>query len=116
VVLIVGGDDKKQSDFTELGRVIADRTRTVICMGRTADAIAKAIDRHRTNVQRASDFDDAIERARVSARPGDVVLLSPGCASYDMFANYEQRGEAFRARIGRVRVDESEPRAPASGF
>jgi len=47
----------------------------------------------------AETFDDVIERARMLARPGDAVLLSPACSSYDMFRNYEERGERFRAAV-----------------
>ena len=48
-----------------------------------------------------SSFDEVIERARALAKPGDVVLLSPACSSYDMFRNYEERGAAFRALAAR---------------
>jgi UDP-N-acetylmuramoylalanine--D-glutamate ligase len=50
-------------------------------------------------VARGGNFDDVLTRARDAARPGDAVLLSPACSSYDMFDNYEQRGETFRSWV-----------------
>ena len=104
LIILVGGDDRKRSDFTELGRCLAARARAVMCIGQTRADIAAAVNRHRKDAGRpevtlADDVDDAVRLARRYAVPGDVVVLSPGCASYDMFANYEQRGETFRSAV-----------------
>jgi UDP-N-acetylmuramoylalanine--D-glutamate ligase len=68
----------------------------VVLMGATAEAIARAIGRDGPPLDRAGDMDQAVRRAVGLASAGDVVLLSPGHASWDQFENYEHRGEAFR--------------------
>jgi len=102
VVMLVGGYDKGVG-FEPLGRELARRAKAVICYGATGPKIADAIRRasrdasaRSTEVIEADGFEAAVRAARSAARAGDVVLLSPGCASYDMFANYEQRGQQFR--------------------
>jgi len=109
VVMIVGGDDKKQSDFGELGRQLARKAKVVICIGKTREHLANAVNDSRRagarpDVQRATDLPDAVTRAARSATTGDVVVLSPACASYDMFVNYEERGAAFRAAVNATHV------------
>ncbi|NLW85300.1 MAG: UDP-N-acetylmuramoyl-L-alanine--D-glutamate ligase [Planctomycetes bacterium] len=97
-IIIAGGYDKGV-EFDELGSEIAARAKAVVLLGATADKIAMSIEPHRVEgrpvVMRASDLGDAVRLARQIAQEGDVVLLSPACASYDMFINYEQRGELF---------------------
>ncbi len=96
VILIAGGYDKGSS-FRDLGRVIARRTRAVILIGKTANAIQKAIaaaDRS-LPVFLETTLADAVRRARGLAESGDRVVLSPACASYGMFVNFEERGEQF---------------------
>lgn len=98
-ILIAGGYDKKLA-FDELGRKIALHARAVVLIGATADKIAAAIKQARTNnkepvVEFASSMEDAVKRAAQMAQAGDVVLLSPACASYDMFESYRQRGDIF---------------------
>ncbi len=98
-ILIAGGYDK-HTPFDELGRRIAAGTKATILIGQTADMIAAAIraastDTKAADVRSAGSLAEAIELARQLAAPGDVVLLSPACASYDMFENYQQRGRMF---------------------
>jgi UDP-N-acetylmuramoylalanine--D-glutamate ligase len=97
-VMIVGGYDKHVS-FEDLGRALADRAKHVIALGQTRGAIVeafrKAAGKYSPRVVLADTFEQAVAAARQRAGPGDVVLLSPACASYDMFRNYEQRGETF---------------------
>lgn len=100
VVGIVGGSDKK-IDLGEFGQLLVDRTRAVICIGEIKEILVKEIScRAKSPTQpllkTADGFDAAVRLARDLARPGEVVLLSPGTASYDMFSNYEQRGDRFR--------------------
>ncbi len=100
VVIIVGGSDKG-SPFAELGRLIADRAKAAICIGQTAGKILDSIhsakgDRETPEVRSVKDFTEAVESAKRSTSPGDVVLLSPACASYDWFKNYEERGDRFK--------------------
>jgi UDP-N-acetylmuramoylalanine--D-glutamate ligase len=99
-VLLVGGYDKKVS-FDRLAAELASRARAVVLLGECRAKIGAAIRRRvgsgrGPTVKTVHDFAGGINLARRLARPGDVVLLSPGCASYDMFTNYEQRGEAFK--------------------
>lgn len=97
LVLIAGGKDKGL-DYGELAEAIARRCRAVILIGETADQLARLID-GRTQVERAADMNEAVVRAAALATPGEVVLLSPAAASFDMFADYAARGDAFRAAV-----------------
>ena len=92
VVLIVGGKSKR-TDFKALGEAIAKRTKAVVLLGEASDEIGAVVDRKKST--RAMSMDDAVAIARAIAVPGDVVLLSPGCASFDMFVSAEARGDAF---------------------
>jgi UDP-N-acetylmuramoylalanine--D-glutamate ligase len=94
IVLIAGGK-AKGTDFAEMGKVISSRTKAAILIGEAAPEIAKHV--KRSVVARAASMDEAVAIAREHAVAGDVVLLSPGCASFDMFASAEQRGELFAA-------------------
>jgi UDP-N-acetylmuramoylalanine--D-glutamate ligase len=98
VVLIAGGDGKQQ-DFAPLAGAVAGRARAVVLIGRDAPAIERVLAPTGTPVERAASMQDAVARAFDAAQAGDVVLLSPACASFDMFANYHQRGEAFCAAV-----------------
>ena len=95
-IIIAGGYDKS-IPLDDFGCEIAQKAKAAILLGRTAEAIAKAIQAVDTNcrVEIVSTMSDAVKCAADIAESGDVVLLSPGCASYDMFDNYRQRGEAF---------------------
>ncbi|HEY4441994.1 MAG TPA: UDP-N-acetylmuramoyl-L-alanine--D-glutamate ligase [Candidatus Elarobacter sp.] len=92
IVLIAGGK-AKGTDFTEMGKVISSRAKAVVLIGEAADEIAGVV--KRAPVTRASSMEEAVEAARRLAAPGDVVLLSPGCASFDMFRSAEHRGQLF---------------------
>ncbi len=97
IVLIAGGSSKNLS-FTELGRRICRRVKAVVLMGATADAIERSIRAGGVPppIQRAPNLEEAVRRATEIAAGGDIVLLSPACASYDMFRNYAERGERFK--------------------
>jgi UDP-N-acetylmuramoylalanine--D-glutamate ligase len=101
-VLIAGGDCKS-ADFSELRDVAARRARAVILMGRDAPSLEGALT-GAVHLEHAASMDEAVRLAAELARPGDLVLLSPACASFDMFRNYEHRGQAFceavRRRLG----------------
>ena len=92
-VLIAGGDCKG-ADFSPLAPVVEKTVRAVILIGRDADDLA-AVLQGRTELVAAASLQEAVEKARQQALPGDRVLLSPACASFDMFRDYEARGEAF---------------------
>ncbi len=97
VVLIAGGDGKG-ADFSLLRDPVARRARAVVLIGRDARLIAAALGTAVT-VRFADNMADAVAVARTLARPGDMVLLSPACASFDMFSDYEERGDVFRAAV-----------------
>ena len=96
VVLIAGGDGKGQ-DFTPLAAAVARIARAVLLIGRDAERIEAALAAVSVPVHRADTLEDATRLAYQAAQPGDVVLLSPACASLDMFRNYAHRAEVFIA-------------------
>ena len=99
-VLIAGGDCK-QADFSELGPVLGRCARAVVLLGRDADQIAGVLPAGLTG-QAAADMGEAVSMAAALAQAGDRVLLSPACASFDMFDNYQHRGNEFKSAVGRL--------------
>lgn len=101
IVLIAGGQGKG-ADFSRLADVCKGKVRTAILIGADANLIAKVL-HGIVEVYDAIDMDSAVALARRISRPADIVLLSPACASFDMFDNYQHRGEKFiRAVTGTV--------------
>ena len=98
LVLIAGGDGKG-ADFSGLRDSVTRYCRAVVLIGRDADLIADALGDAVPQV-RAASLDEAIAQCRALAQPGDAVLLSPACASFDMFKNYEERGQLFARAVG----------------
>ncbi len=102
VVIIAGGYDKGLA-FDELGEKIAQKAKAAILIGQTAKKIADAIEKklatkntaRKVKVEIVDSLVEAVDSASQLAVNGDVVLLSPGCASYDMFDNFQQRGQEF---------------------
>lgn len=99
-VLIAGGDGKG-ADFSALLGPVARHCRAVILLGRDAPLLEKLFAGH-VAVQRVATLDEAVVAAAAAAEPGDVVLLSPACASLDMFRNFEERGRLFADAVGRL--------------
>jgi len=104
VVLIAGGRDKGQ-DFAPLAELVQRSTRAVVLIGEGADAMARAW--RGADVSRAPSLADAVDLAFAAARPHGTVLLSPGCASFDMFHDYEDRGRRFKAEARRIQMKEA---------
>ncbi len=100
VNVILGGKDKG-GDFAPLAPIIATRCSNVILIGAAADKIAEALHGARP-LLRASTMDEAVEIGFEVAKPGEVVLLAPACASFDMFDDYEHRGRAFKEAVRRL--------------
>lgn len=100
VVLIAGGRGK-DADFSPLGSAIEQKCRAVVLIGEDAEKISLAIG-NRVPVFIEETLTDAVDRASSVARSGDCVLLSPACASFDMFANFEARGDAFADEVNRL--------------
>jgi UDP-N-acetylmuramoylalanine--D-glutamate ligase len=98
VVLIAGGEGKGQN-FAPLAEPVSRCARAVVLIGRDAEIIARALDGSGTALLRAASMDEAVAQARAQAQSGDVVLLSPACASFDMFRNYPHRGDVFAACV-----------------
>ncbi len=105
-IVIAGGYDKGVA-FDTLGIALADRAKAVIAIGATSEQILAAIaaagnSPEKSIAQSAADLASAVEAAADLAEPGDSVLLSPACASYDMYTNYEQRGDEFIHLVGEL--------------
>jgi UDP-N-acetylmuramoylalanine--D-glutamate ligase len=92
-VLILGGEGKGQ-DFSPLASAVAEHAARVLLIGRDAPLIAKVL-----GGERCATLEDAVQRAAELAKPGEAVLLSPACASFDMFRDYRHRGEVFAAAV-----------------
>ena len=92
-VLLLGGRHKGEP-YTRLGPLLQEQCRLVIAYGEAGPRIEADL-KGVVPLERGGDFADVMRRARAAARPGDAVLLSPACSSYDMFTNYEERGAVF---------------------
>lgn len=97
IVLIAGGRGKG-SDYGALAPLVLARTKHVVTLGEDAPLLEAAFGKLRPT-ERAASMREAVEKARKAAAPGDVVLLSPGCASFDMYGNFEERGRDFKACV-----------------
>ena len=100
IVLIAGGRAKGTA-FDEMGAAIDRRAKGVVLIGEAADAIAACV--RSTPIERAASMRDAVAKARAMAGSGDAIVLSPGCASFDMFASAEERGEQFMGAVESMR-------------
>ena len=98
VVLIAGGEGKGQ-DFAPLALPVSRHARCVVLIGRDAELMARALGDSGAALMHARSMEEAVALARTQAQRGDVVLLSPACASFDMFRNYPHRGEVFTACV-----------------
>ncbi len=97
IVLIAGGDGKN-ADFSILRAAVQKYARAVVLIGQDAHIVARAL-RNTVPMISAADMKDAVRKARAGAQAGDAVLLSPACASFDMFSGYEERGRVFSAAV-----------------
>jgi UDP-N-acetylmuramoylalanine--D-glutamate ligase len=96
VHLIAGGRGKQQ-DFSPLAGLVKERCRAVYLIGEAAGELALALADSGVLLRDVGDLEHAVRAARVAAEPGQVVLLSPACASFDQYQDFEERGEHFRA-------------------
>ena len=96
-VLLLGGRHKGEP-YTRLAPLLTVRCRRVIAYGESGELIERDLG-GKVPLERGTTFEDVVARARGAARPGDAVLLSPACSSYDMFKNYEERGATFRTLV-----------------
>ena len=98
VILIAGGSDK-DADFAPWVRMFPKKVTRAILIGETAGQIAGAFEAGFPPHEIAANLEDAVRLAKNSAKPGDIVLLSPACASFDMFKNFEERGTLFKEYV-----------------
>jgi len=99
--IILGGSLKGES-FDELAEGLPASVRSIDLIGEATEVLAAALGRAGRMFRRSGDLATAVGAAAGDAEPGDVVLLSPACASYDQFRNFEERGEAFRRLVGEL--------------
>ena len=96
IVLVAGGRDK-DGDFASIAALVRERVRHVVTLGEAASKLERAWSQVPST--RAATIEEAVSIARSQATPGGVVLLAPGCASFDMFRNFEERGARFEAAV-----------------
>ncbi len=99
--LIAGGRGKHQ-DFSPLAPLVAERCRAVYLIGEAAGDLADALSETGVPLRQAGDLEHAVALADAAARAGEIVLLSPACASYDQYSDFEARGDHFRALVERA--------------
>ncbi len=104
VVLIAGGEGKGQ-DFSPLAAPVAQYARAVVLIGRDAPQIRAALADSGVELVEAPTLEAAVQAAAARAQPGDAVLLSPACASFDMFRNYEHRAQVFHEAVAALAAD-----------
>jgi UDP-N-acetylmuramoylalanine--D-glutamate ligase len=101
-LVVIAGGQGKGLEYQALAEAIATRCRAAVLIGETGDELASLL-ANRLPIVRSESMDDAVAAATAAARPGDVVLLAPAAASFDMFVDYEARGEAFRRAVSNLR-------------
>jgi UDP-N-acetylmuramoylalanine--D-glutamate ligase len=100
-LVVIAGGQGKGLDYGELAEAIAGRCRAAVLIGGTADELERRL-AGRIPIHRAGSMAEAVGAATAAARPGDVVLLAPAAASFDMFVDYAARGDAFRSAVAAV--------------
>jgi UDP-N-acetylmuramoylalanine--D-glutamate ligase len=98
VVLIAGGRDKG-NDYSDLKPLVREKVRAVVALGESADKVARELGAEVPDCSRAQTMEEALSQAQGFAQPGDAVLLSPACASFDMYESFEERGTLFRRLV-----------------
>lgn len=97
IILIAGGKDKG-GEYTPLAGLVKERVKVLVLLGEAKERIRSALG-HLADTVTVGSLEEAVREAHRLARPGDVVLFSPACSSYDMFRNYEERGDCFAAAV-----------------
>ena len=98
IIWIAGGTDKG-NDYSSLLNLAKHRVKALICLGVDNAKLHAAFGSIVSHIEQTQSMTDAVARAAAQAAPGDVVLLSPCCASFDLFKNYEDRGQQFAAAV-----------------
>jgi UDP-N-acetylmuramoylalanine--D-glutamate ligase len=105
VVLILGGLGK-QAPYAPLSPLVRASVRKLVLIGSDAETIEKELQGD-AEMLRADSMGDAVRKAHAAARPGDIVLLAPACASFDMFKSFEHRGQVFKSEVSSLRFQVS---------
>jgi len=100
IVLFLGGRDKG-NDYSRLVELVRKQVKAIVALGESADFVEQSF-KGATVIKKSSSMEEAVDIARFLAQPGDVVLLSPACASFDWFKNYEHRGEVFKELVNKL--------------
>lgn len=103
IILIAGGKDKG-GDFSKLASLVKEKVKLLVLIGEAKEKIKSALGSLTETVE-AQDLAEAVKTAYKKAQAGDTVLLSPACASYDMFLNFEERGKVFKQEVARLKKD-----------
>ena len=98
VIWIVGGVDKG-NDYDEIQEIVKSRVKAIVCLGDSAKKIQKYFKKIVSQIETAGNMDEAVMTSYRLGEKGDVVLLSPTCASFDLFKNFEERGQAFKNQV-----------------
>jgi UDP-N-acetylmuramoylalanine--D-glutamate ligase len=98
VVWIAGGVDKG-NDYSQLDRLVTEKVKALVCLGTDNAKLKKYYGEKVATIEEATSMEEAVRKATALAETGNAVLLSPACASFDLFKNYEDRGEQFKAVV-----------------
>jgi UDP-N-acetylmuramoylalanine--D-glutamate ligase len=100
IVLFLGGRDKG-NDYSRLTDLVRKQVKAIVAIGESANLVEQSF-KGVAVIKKASSMEEAVDLGRFLAQPGDVVLLSPACASFDWFKNYEHRGEVFKQLVNKL--------------
>ena len=103
VVLIMGGTDKG-NDYTQIEKLVSEKVKAIVAMGVDNSKILSFFNPHIKIIEEAKSAHEAVQIASKYAEMGDCVLLSPACASFDLFKNYEDRGEQFKKAVLELKI------------
>jgi UDP-N-acetylmuramoylalanine--D-glutamate ligase len=98
MVWIVGGVDKG-NDYSELFNLVENRVKAIVCLGKDNGKVLSAFSGKVESIVESGSMDDAVKAAYYLASDGETVLLSPACASFDLFESFEDRGRQFKAAV-----------------
>jgi len=101
VIWITGGGDK-DIDYSMIKELVISKVKAIVCLGKYNQKILKTFDKIDIPIIHVQDMKEAVDVGYYTGKKGDAVLLSPGCASFDMFGNFEERGEAFQKAVKKL--------------
>lgn len=100
-LIVIAGGREKGDDFKRISQTVSKKVKRIILLGESADSMAQAL-QNGVPLTRAGSLEEAVQIAHTSTQPGDVVLLCPGCSSFDMFENFEDRGRQFKKLVKKL--------------